>query len=90
MGLSNVENILQSIVDSEEYKQSPQSRVEELLLEVKEVIEQGGGGGTTDYNDLQNKPTIDGNTVQGNMTAQDLGLTPTPTYDPNDKSLSLG
>ena len=45
MGLSNVENILQSIVDSEEYKQNPQSRVEELLLEVKEVIEQGGGGG---------------------------------------------
>ena len=32
MGLSNVENILQSIVDSEEYKQNPQSRVEELLL----------------------------------------------------------
>lgn len=48
MGLaSNVENILQSIVDSEEYKQNPQSRVEELLLEVKEVIEQGGGGGGT-------------------------------------------
>lgn len=47
MGLSNVENILQSIVDSEEYKQNPQSRVEELLLEVKEVIEEGGGGGGT-------------------------------------------
>ena len=47
MGLSNVENILQSIVDSEEYKQNPQSRVEELLLEVKELIEEGGGGGGT-------------------------------------------
>lgn len=44
MGLSNVENILQSIVDSEEYDKQPQSRVEELLLEVKEVIEEGGGG----------------------------------------------
>lgn len=48
MGLSsNVENILQSIVDSEEYDKQPQSRVEELLLDVKEVIEEGGGGGGT-------------------------------------------
>lgn len=45
MGLSNVENILQSIVDSEEYDKQPQSRVEELLIEVKEAIEEGGGGG---------------------------------------------
>ena len=47
MGLSNVENILQSIVDGEEYDKSPQSRVEELLIEVKEAIEEGGGGGGT-------------------------------------------
>ena len=66
----------------------PQSRVEALLLEI--VNQGGGGGGTTDYNDLQNKPTIGGNTIEGDMTAQDLGLTPTPTYDAGDKSLSLG
>lgn len=47
MGLSNVENILQSIVDGGEYDKSPQSRVEELLIEVKEAIEEGGGGGGT-------------------------------------------
>lgn len=47
MGLSNVENILQSIVDGEEYDKKPQSRVEELLIEVKETIEEGGGGGGT-------------------------------------------
>ena len=36
----------------------------------------GGGstGGTTDYNALDNKPQIEGNTLTGNKTADDLGL----------------
>lgn len=42
---SRVEDILQSIVDDDPYTQEPQSRVEDLLLQVKEVIEEGGGGG---------------------------------------------
>ena len=33
-----------------------------------------GGGGTTDYNNLENKPSINGNTLSGNKTAADLGL----------------
>ena len=35
---------------------------------------QGGGGGTSDYDDLTNKPTINGETLTGDMTAADLGL----------------
>ena len=34
----------------------------------------GGTGGTTDYNALENKPQIEGNTLTGNKTANDLGL----------------
>lgn len=34
----------------------------------------GGGGGTTDYNDLTNKPQINSQTLTGNKTASDLGL----------------
>ena len=34
----------------------------------------GGTGGTTDYNALDNKPQIEGNTLTGNKTADDLGL----------------
>ena len=34
----------------------------------------GGGGGTSDYNDLSNKPSINGNTLSGNKTAAQLGL----------------
>ena len=34
----------------------------------------GGGGGSSDYNDLSNKPSINGNTLRGNKTAEQLGL----------------
>ena len=33
-----------------------------------------GIGGTTDYNDLENKPSINNVTLSGNKTASDLGL----------------
>lgn len=38
----------------------------------------GGGGGTTDYNDLSNKPQINGNALTGNKTAANLGLISAP------------
>ncbi len=34
----------------------------------------GGSGGTTNYNDLSNKPQINGNTLSGNKTGAQLGL----------------
>lgn len=34
----------------------------------------GGSGGTTNYNDLTNKPQINGNTLSGNKTSAQLGL----------------
>lgn len=33
-----------------------------------------GGGGTTDYTDLTNKPSINGVTLSGNKTSEDLGI----------------
>ena len=41
---SRNEEILQSIVDDTEYTKVPQSREEYLLLEIKDIIGQGGGG----------------------------------------------
>ena len=35
----------------------------------------GGGGGTSDYNDLSNKPQIAGTTLSGNTSLATLGLT---------------
>lgn len=34
----------------------------------------GGGGGTTDYDALTNKPSINGNTLTGNLTTSELGI----------------
>ena len=34
-----------------------------------------GGGGTSNYNDLNNKPSINGVTLSGNKTTSDLGIT---------------
>lgn len=42
---SNVENILRAIIDGTAYDVPTTSRVEDLLLELKDVIEAGGGGG---------------------------------------------
>lgn len=42
-------------------------------------IETGGGGGgtgTNDYNALINKPTINGKTVEGNVTSDDIDVSP--------------
>lgn len=36
----------------------------------------GGGTGTTNYNDLANKPSINGVTLQDDLSAEDLGLMP--------------
>lgn len=42
---SRNEAILLSILNDTEYEEEPQSRMEDLLLQLKEKIEEGGGGG---------------------------------------------
>ena len=72
---SRSEEILFATINGEEYNGLPESRIEELLLELKEVIEAGGGGGgTTNYNALQNKPQINGVTLKGDLSAEDLNI----------------
>lgn len=39
-----------------------------------EEVEVGSGGGTSDYTDLENKPSINNVTLSGNKTSADLGL----------------
>lgn len=72
---SRIEDILQATIDSSSYDEPAQSRIEELLLELKEVIDSGGGGGTTNYNSLSNKPKINNIELFGNKTTFDLGIT---------------
>lgn len=43
---SRNEAILKATIEGTEYTDPPQSRIEDLLLDLKEVIEEGGGGGS--------------------------------------------
>ena len=74
---SRAEEILIATINGTEYENLPQSRLEYLLLELKEVIEAGGGGGgTTNYNLLTNLPQINGVTLKGDKSFDDLGMQP--------------
>lgn len=88
---SRSEEILFATINGDEYNGLPESRIEELLLELKEVIEAGGGGGggTLDYEQLENLPKINGHTLEGNMTAEDLGIESPLTQEQLTKLLSL-
>lgn len=47
-------------------------------LRTKQAIQankSGGGSGTSNYNDLDNKPKINNVTLEGNKTSSELGLT---------------
>ena len=66
---SRVEDILQSKIDGTAYDKPPLSRVEALLLKLD-----AGGGTTNNYNDLDNKPSINGETLEGDKSTADLNL----------------
>ncbi len=92
---SRVEKILHATMGEQIALEPPQSRVEEDLLALKEVIEQGGGGGggTNDYNKLINKPTLNGTTLEGDMTSTDVGVASNGsrnTYDGSDEEVTIG
>ena len=65
MGQSRVENILEATIAGSSYTDGPQSRLEALLLQLKEVIEQGGGG-TPSASDVSYDNTTSG------LTADDV------------------
>lgn len=84
MNLSRVESILEDTLGYDGVNvEQPKSRVEQLLIELREAIEAGGGGsgGTTNYNALVNKPKISGVTLQGDKALSDLGIT---NYDDSE------
>lgn len=67
-------DILQSIIDNTEYTDPPQSRIEDLLLQLKELIEEGGGGGG-------DVTSVNGKTGAVTLTASDVGAYTTAETD---------
>lgn len=74
--ISRIENILQATLGQAELEEPAQSRIEELLIELKELIESSGGGsgGVTNYDLLSNKPVINGVILQGSKDLTELGI----------------
>lgn len=76
--------------------QDPQSRLEILLYLIYETLGSSGGGGgtgTKDYNALDNKPSINGTTLQGDLTLEDIGAASNGSrnsYDPDSESVVIG
>lgn len=76
--------------------QDPQSRLEILLYLIYETLGSSGGGGgtgTKDYNALDNKPSINGTTLQGDLTLEDIGAASNGSrnsYDPDSESVIIG
>lgn len=71
--ISRIEQYLSNIAgENTALPEAPISRIEQYLDYIAE--NGGGGGGTTNYNQLSNKPQINGVTLQGNKTTQDLHI----------------
>ena len=45
-----------------------------ILNSICDLLDQGGGGGTSDYNNLSNKPDLGGVTLKKGMTYEELDL----------------
>lgn len=61
---------------------------EEMYLD--EIARNGGGGGTNDYPNLRNKPSINGVTLEGNKSSSELKISAlSAVYDSATETLSL-
>lgn len=61
-------------MNNENFNLAPNDENEEFTVEFGEIFNDGG---THDYNELDNKPKINGNTLEGNKTNEQLGI---PVY----------
>lgn len=64
-------------------------RAQDVYAILKSKINSGGGsgGGTTNYNQLTNKPRINGIELSGNKTLDDLGIQPKGDYITSDTEI---
>ena len=75
---SDIEDMNPSIPDEGEVVYATDTNelyIGDGLTKVEELSPiSGGGSGSTNYNELTNKPQINGTTLSGNKTSEDLGL----------------
>lgn len=76
------------VIPDEDLTLEVASDQEDVPVESVEVVRTGGGGGTSDYNDLSNKPQINGVTLSGNKSLSDLGIAAATDIPAVDSTLS--
>ena len=82
--LGKAEQMLIDMIDGQPIVESPDNKIQGLLMELAQVIAEGGGGGgggTTNYNMLTNKPKINSVELSGAKTGAMLGLQDTLEWD---------
>ena len=83
--LGKAEQMLVDMIDGQPIVESPDDKIQGLLMELAQVIAEGGGGGggggTTNYNMLTNKPKINSVELSGAKTGAMLGLQDTLEWD---------
>lgn len=47
------------------------------------------GGGTTDYNELENKPTYNGHVIEGDLTSESLGIWQPKNFSTEEQNTGL-
>ena len=72
--------VLEGLETTELIVQQNPDVIESILQRLGVLEENGGGGGTSDYSDLENKPQVNGIELVGNKTAEELGLQPKGDY----------
>ena len=72
--------VLEGLETTELIVQQNPDVIESILQRLGVLEESGGGGGTSDYSDLENKPQLNGITLEGNKTLDDIGAQPKGNY----------
>lgn len=72
--------VLEGLETTELIVQQNPDVIESILRRLGVLEESGGGGGTSDYSDLENKPQLNGITLEGNKTLDDIGAQPKGNY----------
>lgn len=68
----HLQNIEEKLGSTEKLPSSAVDPLDWHLNKIESLIE--GGGGTTNYDELENKPSIAGNTLEGDLSLEDLGI----------------
>lgn len=91
---ASVNNVLKSMVDGAVEEPAQEGSNGQVLATNGQggrqwITVSSGGGGTSDYTALNNKPQINGTTLSGNKTGKQLGLIDTPAGGSTGQTLTV-